>query len=111
MPNRYEETNTITRVKKINSDGSEKFVNRLSTIFYPNFSDNEDIFIISHMGDRLDNLAYDYYGDPTYWYVIAISNNLGRGTVNIPPGLVIRIPYYNRLTGLGALFQQYNFMR
>jgi nucleoid-associated protein YgaU len=111
MPNRYEDCNTITRVKKINSDGTDKLVNRLSTIFYPSFSNNEDVYIISHLGDRLDSVAYDYYGDPSYWFVIAIANNLGRGTFSIPPGQVIRIPYYDQISGMSALFQQYNFMR
>jgi hypothetical protein len=111
MPNRYEECDTITRVKKINSDGSDKLVSRLSTIFYPPFSNNEDVYIISHLGDRLDTIAYDYYGDPSFWFVIAIVNNLGRGSLSVPPGLVIRIPYYDQVSGISALFQQYNFMR
>lgn len=111
MPNRYDETNLITGVNKINSDGSEKKVARLSSVFYPDFSQNEDVYIVSQMGDRLDNLAFDYYGAASYWYVIAIVNNLGRGTLSIPPGLVLRIPYYNEINGIGALFQQYNFMR
>jgi nucleoid-associated protein YgaU len=111
MPNRYEECDIITGVNKTNPDGLQKKVSKLSSIFYPGFSNNEDIFIVSHLGDRLDNLAYDYYGDPSYWFVLASVNNLGRGSLAIPPGLVIRIPYYDKITGIGALFQQYNFMR
>lgn len=111
MPNRYDEASFITGVKKIDSTGNEKKVSRLSTIFYPDFSNNQDVYIVSHMGDRLDNLAYDYYGDTSYWYVIGIVNNLGRGSLTIPPGMVIRIPYYDEMTGIAALFQQYNFMR
>jgi hypothetical protein len=111
MPNRYESCNTISRAKRLKPDGSERLVSRLSTIFYPTFSNNEDIYIISHLGDRLDNVSYDYYGDPTFWFVIAVANNLGRGTLSIPPGLVIRIPYYDQITGIDALFLQYNFMR
>lgn len=111
MSNRYDQTNLITNVNKINSDGSERRVSRLSSVFYPDFSQNQDVYIVSKMGDRLDNLAYDYYGDISYWYVIAIVNNLGRGTITVPPGIVLRIPYYDDITGIGALFQQYNFMR
>ena len=111
MPNRYEESDIITRVTKISSDGTEKKVSRLASIFYPGFSNNEDIFIVSHLGDRLDNLAFDYYGDASFWFVLAAVNNLGRGSLVIPPGLVVRIPYYDYISGVGALFQQYNFMR
>lgn len=111
MPNRYDQSDLITNVKKISTDGSEKRVSRLSSVFYPDFSQNQDVYIVSKMGDRLDNLAYDYYGDTSYWYVIAIVNNLGRGTIAVRPGIVLRIPYYDDITGIGALFQQYNFMR
>jgi hypothetical protein len=111
MPNRYDQSNIITGVKKYNSDGTERKVSRLSSVFYPDFSQNQDVYIVSKMGDRLDNLAYDYYGDVSYWYVIGIVNNLGRGTLAVKPGIVLRIPYYDDLTGISALFQQYNFMR
>lgn len=108
---RYESCDTITNVKRIMSDGSERRINRLSTVFYPDFRNNEDVFVVSQLGDRLDNIAFDYYGNSSYWYVLAVVNNLGKGTVVVPPGIVLRIPYYDGSTGIAALFEQYNFMR
>ena len=51
---------------------------------------NDDIFIITQEGDRLDNLASRFYGDPQLWWFIARANNLK--TMNIPAGTSLRIP-------------------
>lgn len=54
-------------------------------------SDN-DLYIYSRTGDRLDLLASQFYGDSRKWWIIASANNLGAGSYNIPAGLQIRIP-------------------
>tara|TARA_Y100000361_G_C11153576_1_gene342733 strand:+ start:926 stop:1195 length:270 start_codon:yes stop_codon:yes gene_type:complete len=51
---------------------------------------NDDIYIITQQGDRLDNLAYEFYGSPTYWWFIARVNNLK--AMNVEAGLQLRIP-------------------
>ena len=50
----------------------------------------DDFYVISQYGDRLDTLAYKYYGDVTLWWYIAKANNLR--TMNIPTNLQLRIP-------------------
>lgn len=52
----------------------------------------QDQFIFSREGDRLDNLAYDLYGDPRFWVLLANANNLGKGSLIVPPGLQLRLP-------------------
>lgn len=63
-----------------------------------------DLYIMSKRGDRLDYYAKKYYGDVTDWVIIAQANNLGKGTMVVPPGLQIRIPKnnsdYDNLVGL-----------
>jgi len=54
-----------------------------------------DIYIISQRGDTLDYYAKKYYGDSTDWVIIAQANNLGKGSLNVEPGLQIRIPLNN----------------
>jgi nucleoid-associated protein YgaU len=108
MPSRYEASNIIPNSRKVESDGSVKQVRRLSSILYPNFDTVEDTRIISQEGDRLDLLAKEYYGDETFWFVIARSNNLGKGTMVIPPGTIVRIPYYTDYTGIDSLLYDYN---
>lgn len=68
--------------------------NRYSSTFYPEIPlKDSDIYIYSKSSDRLDLLAYDYYGDQTFWWVIARVNNLGKGSFMVPPGIRLRIPF------------------
>ena len=61
---------------------------------YPQFTKRQsDLYIISREGDRLDLLANEFYKDPRYWWVLAHANNIGKGTMIVPPGLQLRIPF------------------
>tara|TARA_B100000287_G_C20670244_1_gene793119 strand:- start:3638 stop:3928 length:291 start_codon:yes stop_codon:yes gene_type:complete len=51
---------------------------------------NDDSYFIAQEGDRCDNLAFRFYGDPQLWWFIARVNNLK--TNNIPAGTSLRIP-------------------
>lgn len=78
--NRYKE-NTITNRK-------------YDTTVYPNFPERStDYYIFSREGDRLDLLANAFYNDPSMWWIIAQANNLGKGSVMVPAGIQIRIPF------------------
>ena len=63
-------------------------------VIYPNIPLAEtDVYIITTVGDRLDSLAYSYYGDSTLWWVIAMANNnVTRGALYPAPGIQLRIP-------------------
>ena len=44
--------------------------------FYPNIPLSEnDVYVITTVGDRLDSLANSYYNDSTLWWIISIANN------------------------------------
>ena len=63
------------------------------TTLYPHIKKNEDdLYIRTIDGDRLDNHANKYYKNPNLWWVIAQANHIGKGTLVIEPGLQIRIP-------------------
>lgn len=67
---------------------------RYSTLYYPRFErKTSDIYIITKLSDRMDLLAYQYYGDPRYWPIIAKANNLHNATIKPPVGIRLRIPY------------------
>ena len=51
---------------------------------------DDDILVMSTVGDRFDTLAFQYYGDVTLWWYIAKANNMKFN--NIPAGLKLRIP-------------------
>lgn len=42
-------------------------------------------------GQRLYKLAYKHYGNPQYWWIIALFNNIG-SEANIQFGQVIKVP-------------------
>ncbi len=53
-----------------------------------------DIYVITTVGDRFDLLAQQYYGDSSLWWVISIANEeLKQNSLVPPPGGQIRIPY------------------
>jgi len=52
----------------------------------------DDIYIYIKSGQRLDLLAHKYYSDTTKWWIIALANNIGKGTMMVPPGVRLRIP-------------------
>lgn len=87
--------------------------NRLSTDsgkkYYPTFrypmieEKTTDIYIIGSFSDRLDNLAWTYYKDPTLWWIIAEANNIGKGDLLVPVGKQMRIP-----TEITSIIEEYS---
>ena len=53
---------------------------------------DSDQFVFPKDGDRLDNIAFRYYGDASLWWIIAQANNLGKGRTILNPNFQIRIP-------------------
>jgi nucleoid-associated protein YgaU len=113
MSSRYENANIVTNARKINSDGSVSTVRRLETTIYPTFSalHADDTYILSQEGDRMDNLAKEFYGDELFWHVIAKANGIGHGSLFVPPGLVIRIPYFDEYAPISAMISELNSRR
>lgn len=107
---RYQDASLLTNVKKIDSEGKETKVRRLSTVMYPDFYTGNDTRIISQDGDRLDILAKEFYNDETLWYVIARANNLGKGSMHVPPGEIIIIPYEDAM-GISEMMTEFNRSR
>lgn len=52
----------------------------------------DDLYIISTVGDRYDTLAQKFYGDSRLWWIIASANKFTKASLNVEPGLQIRIP-------------------
>mgnify|MGYP003115802801 FL=1 len=78
---RYDQTKINKKNKK----------NYYSTTIYEKVPErNDDMYFISQEGDRCDNLAVRFYGNPNLWWYIARVNDLK--TNNIPAGISLRIP-------------------
>ena len=80
-------------------------LDRYSTTRYPSLQKRStDLYIISRDQDRLDLLSNEFYKDPRYWWVLAKANNLGKGSLDVPVGIQLRIPFplEDLTTGLRA---------
>ena len=50
-----------------------------------------DTFLIMVERMRLDHLAYKFYENPNYWWILAAANNI-KGSMYVEEGIQIRIP-------------------
>ena len=53
---------------------------------------DDDVYIVTQGGDRLDTLANQFYGDSSLWWIIATSNNIHDATFAVSDGTILRIP-------------------
>ena len=66
-----------------------------TTIKYPEIPLSvDDFYVITTIGDRLDNLANQFYEDVNLWWVITSANPdiIKRDSFMLEPGVEIRIP-------------------
>ena len=85
----------MMRYKEISEIRNDARGNRYySSLRYPSMPYRDtDIYLYGKRMMRLDLLAYKYYGDVTLWPIIARVNYIGKGTLMVPPGMRIRIPF------------------
>lgn len=61
---------------------------------YPSIPyDNNDTYIVVSFGDRLDLIAYDYYGSVDDYWILMAANDIPRDSIFPPPGTQLRIPF------------------
>ena len=85
MASRYTYSKTLTK-----KDTKKMY---LSSVIYPKIkASDDDMYIISDAGDRLDILALKYYNNQNLWWIIATANNLNEASYSITPGIQLRIP-------------------
>ena len=54
---------------------------------------SDDIYVVCSFGERLDLLAWKYYQNVEYWWIIAAANpELRKDSLNLETGIQIRIP-------------------
>lgn len=54
---------------------------------------------VLHEGERLDHYAGRFYGDSTFWWIIAAASDIGWG-LQVPPGTLIRVPDLEKVAAL-----------
>ena len=84
MDSRY--SNNLT---KKTSDGRIVYRPKI----YPNIPlRDDDIYVATETGDRLDSLAYTFYKDSNLWWIIAAANKIHNAPIGFPDGTILRIP-------------------
>jgi hypothetical protein len=84
MNSRYETSPT-----KKTFDGKKVYRPKI----YPNIPlRDDDIYVATETGDRLDTLAYDFYDDSKLWWIIAAANNIHNAVFGFKDGTILRIP-------------------
>ena len=64
---------------------------------------SDDLYVITQEDDRFDQLAQQYYGDSSLWWIISLANpQFNQGSMYPPLGVQIRIP-----TNISAIITQY----
>lgn len=97
--NRYVATKTLK---------TDSLTRRKATTLFPVIpvDPKTDIYIRTTSTERLDKLALQFYGEQSWWWVIATSNGLGKGTIVIPTDTRIRIPDKNAVMNLLTTINQ-----
>lgn len=84
MSSRYQ-NNKKKRLK----DGRQVYRSKI----YPKIPKRDnDIYIVTQGGDRLDTLANQFYGDSSLWWIIASANNIHNAPFGLKDGTILRIP-------------------
>ena len=103
MPNRYQDI--PERISPQEKTLGKLYIKNTITPDTPLSSD--DVYIITVNGDRLDNLAFEFYNDTSYWWVIATANpeKVRRDSLFVEGGIQLRIPSdpQNVLTSFNVL--------
>ena len=96
------ESRYINNYIKKTSDGRTVFESKI----YPNIPlSDEDIYVATETGDRLDTLAYQYYKDSALWWIIAAANNIHNAPIGLKEGTILRIPS-NYIEIMGVFSEQ-----
>ena len=62
-------------------------------VIYPEIPPTQDdIYVMTTVGDRYDTLALQFYKDSSLWWIIAMANNYERASLIVQPGVQLRIP-------------------
>jgi len=103
--NRY---SNIKQIRNLNEDLRGGNSLAYKGVKYPTVPlDENDIYVITEFGDRLDILAQQFYKDVTLYWIISIANPdiINFGSLSILEGSQIRIP-----TNLNSILTNYKLL-
>ena len=88
---RYDNTPIIKTVPTVQYP---KVIRYRASTRYPDIPLTEsDVFLYTMRGDRLDNLSYQFYGDPSLWWILSVANpDLPNDSLYPTIGFQLRVP-------------------
>jgi len=90
MASRYQNISIIKNDTGIPSESGNLM---FAPSYYPDIeAKSDDNYIITGTEDRLDLIAYDFYGDSTLWWVVDMVNRLEGDSMYPTAGVYLRIP-------------------
>lgn len=94
------------KIQKKDETAQRFYVNTV----YPDipYSD-DDQYVYTTIGDRLDLMANDVYGDSSLWWILAVANALPGDSLTPPIGSQLRIP--TRVASIIDSYQSLNNVR
>jgi hypothetical protein len=103
MSSRYQ---NIKKIQTFDSNVYKDGINYYKPNFYPTIESTEnDIYIETDIGDRLDIIANQFYNDVNLYWIIACANpdKIDFGSLFLEPGLQLVIP-----TDINNILSEYN---
>tara|TARA_B100000795_G_C22760194_1_gene423254 strand:+ start:119 stop:442 length:324 start_codon:yes stop_codon:yes gene_type:complete len=104
--NRYQDITILRNENRFVGTIRDKYY---KTVEYPEISPSEnDIYVQTEFGDRLDLLAFQFYGDVSLYWIIAITNpdKVNFGSLYLSPGSQLAIP--RNISGIIDSFNKLN---
>lgn len=100
----------MSRYREIDTLKNSEGVRFRRNVIYPEIPATEDdIYLMTSVGDRYDTLALQFYKDSSLWWIIAMANNYERASLIVQPGVQLRIPANK--TQVVDLFEKINKIR
>lgn len=99
--------NRFKTIEELKTNSGRRYY---KNVIYPNIPlSPDDIYVITSTGDRYDILAKQFYGNSSFWWVIASANNSKKDGLIVEPGIQLRIPV--DATSAVNLFEELNANR
>ena len=88
---RYSNNFQYTPSIKVSNERKKRYY---KTLIYPTIDKkDDDIYVVTVYGDRLDLLAWKYYSNAQLWWLLIVANpELPKDSVFLEPGTQVRIP-------------------
>jgi len=106
VPKKYAHVSRYGNVRRILDKYNGIYYHETVSDYKVSEGQSDTFITVSKTTNRLDVISNNVYGTPTYWWVIALANNIIDSFAEIPVGTVIRIPQLLDLYSKGNVLEK-----